>query len=170
MMKLGIIGLPGAGRKTVFSALTQQSVDPGRIGESQIGTISVPDSRVDTLGERYQPEKIIHAQVAYFLPGMLSGAGRSPSESIWTPVRDCHALIHVLRNFRGSGFGEPAPFKDFQTLDQDLLIADMASVEKRLERLDLDKMRGKKIDPEEHSLLSACLEKLEAEIPLRRTE
>ena len=168
MMKLGIVGLPGAGKKTVFSALTRQSVDSGRTGESQIGTISVPDSRVDVLGEMYQPQKIIHAQVAYFLPGIPKGTGRNHAESIWTPIRDCHALIHVIRNFEGSGFGEPAPFKDFQTLDQDLLISDMASVEKRLERLDLDKMRGKKIDPEEHSLLSACLEKLEAEIPLRR--
>ena len=167
-MKLGIIGLPGAGKKTVFSALTQQPADSGRTGESQIGTISVPDSRVDVLGEIYHPRKIIHAQVEYFLPGIQRGAGKKHAESIWVPVRDCHALIHVIRNFRGSGFGEPAPFKDFQTLDQDLLISDMASVEKRLERLDLDKKRGKKIDPEEHSLLRECLGKLEEEIPLRK--
>ncbi len=168
MMKLGIIGLPGAGKKTVFSALTLQSVDSGRTGESQIGTISVPDSRVDALGKMYHPRKIIHAQVEYFLPGNPRGAGKKHAESIWTPVRDCHALVHVIRNFKGSGFGEPAPFKDFQTLDQDLLISDMASVEKRLERLDLDKKRGKRIDPEEHSLLRACLGKLEEEIPLRK--
>ena len=144
MMKLGIIGLPGTGKKTVFSALTQQSADSGRAGESQIGTISVPDSRVDLLGEVYDPQKIIHAQVEYFLPGIPRGAGNIHAESIWTPVRDCHALIHVIRNFKGSGFGDPTPFKDFQALDQDLLISDMASVEKRLERLDLDKKRGKK--------------------------
>jgi len=168
MMKLGIIGLPGAGKKAVFSALTQQSADSGRAGESLIGTISVPDSRVDVLGEMYDPKKITHAQVEYFLPGIPKGAGKKHAESIWTPVRDCHALVQVIRNFRGSGFGEPAPFKDFQTLDQDLLISDMASVEKRLERLDLDKKRGKKIDPEEHSLLRECLVKLEEEIPLRK--
>jgi GTP-binding protein YchF len=168
MMKLGIIGLPGAGKRTVFSALTQQSVDSGRAGESQIGTIFVPDSRVDVLGEMYDPQKITHAQVEYFLPGIPGGVSKKQAESVWTPVRDCHALIHVIRNFRGSGFGEPAPFKDFQTLDQDLLISDMASVEKRLERLDLDKKRGKKIDPEEHSLLRECLGKLEEEIPLRK--
>lgn len=168
MMKLGIIGLPGAGKKAVFSALTQQSVDSGRTGESQVGTIFVPDSRIDVLGEMYHPRKIIHAQVEYFLPGIPRGTGKKQAESVWTPVRDCHALIHVIRNFRGSGFGEPAPFKDFQTLDQDLLISDMVSVEKRLERLDLDKKRGKKIDPEEHSLLRACLGKLEEEIPLRK--
>ena len=168
MMKLGIIGLPGAGKKTVFSALTQQPADSGRAGESQIGTISVPDSRVDVLGEMYHPRKTIHAQVEYFLPGIPGGGSKKQAESVWTPVRDCHALIHVIRNFRGSGFGEPSPFKDFQTLDQDLLISDMASVEKRLERLDLDKKRGKKIDPEEHSLLRECLVKLEEEIPLRK--
>lgn len=168
MMKLGIIGLPGAGKKAVFSALTQQSTDSGRTGENQIGTISVPDSRIDVLGEMYHPRKIIHAQVEYFLPGIPGRAGKKHAESIWTPVRDCHALVHVIRNFKGSGFGEPAPFKDFQTLDQDLLISDMASVEKRLERLDLDKKRGKKIDPEEHSLLRVCLGKLGEEIPLRK--
>ncbi len=167
MMKLGIIGLPGAGKKTVFSALTQQPVDSGRAGENQIGTICVPDSRIEVLGEMYPPRKKVHAQVEYLLPGIPGGTSRKQAESIWTPVRDCHALIHVVRNFRGSGFGEPTPFKDFQTLDQDLLISDMASVEKRLERLDLDKKRGKKIDSEEHSLLIECLKKLEEEIPLR---
>ena len=57
MMKLGIIGLDGTGKKTVFSALTQQSLDTGRAGEAQIGTITVPDSRVDVLGEMYDPQK-----------------------------------------------------------------------------------------------------------------
>ncbi|HIJ55506.1 MAG TPA: redox-regulated ATPase YchF [Deltaproteobacteria bacterium] len=167
-MKLGIIGLPGAGKKTVFSALTRQPADSGRAGESQIGTISVPDTRIDVLGEMHHPRKITYAQVEYFLPGIAGGTVKKHAESIWTPVRDCLALIHVIRNFRGSGFGEPAPFKDFQTIDQDLLISDLASVEKRLERLDLDKKRGKKIDPEEHSLLIECLAKLEEEIPLRK--
>lgn len=168
-MKSGIIGLPGSGKSTIFEALTRNIIEAGHKEESRIGTIRVPDNRVDVLSDMYKPKKTIYAQVEYFLPGM---AGRSKEEkkdqNIWTQVRDCDALIHVVRNFGGYGLEAPTPYNDFLELDQELILADLVVVEKRLERLELDKRRGKKIDPEEMALLHKCLKNLENEIPLRK--
>ena len=80
-MKLGIVGLSG-----------------------RIGTVQVPDDRIDRLRELYQPKKTIHAQVEYYLPGTAGGVqDAKKDQSIWTQARDCHALIHVIRNFKAFG-------------------------------------------------------------------
>ena len=167
-MKLGIIGLSGSGKATVFEALTGSLQDGGHSMDARIGTIRVPDQRIDVLSEMYQPKKTIYAQVEYFLPGKSSrqqeGGG---GENTWTQVRDCDALIHVIRNFSGYGIEPPSPDKDATTLDQELIISDLLVVEKRLERLDNDRQRGKALNPEEKPLLETCREMLEAERPLR---
>ncbi len=167
-MKLGIIGLPGSGKSTIFEALTQ-NVAAGPKGETCIGTVQVPDKRLDKLNEMYQRQKTIYAQVEYFLPAM-SGLKRETGkeQQIWTQVRDCDALIHVVRNFKVYGFEDPTPSSDFHKIEQELILADLVVVEKRLERLELDKKRGKIIDNEELSLLHECHKNLENEIPLRK--
>jgi len=168
-MKSGIIGLLRSGKSTVFEALTKSIPDEERRGESRIGTILVPDHRIDVLSEMYKPKKTIYAQVEYFLPGtMHNKKEKSKDQDIWTQVRDCDALIHVIRNFSGYGFEKPAPYDDFANLDQELIIADLVVIEKRLERLELDKKRGKEVNHEELSLLNQCLKLLEAETPLRK--
>jgi GTP-binding protein YchF len=166
-MKLGITGLPGSGKTTVFEALTQSPSNPALRAEDRIGMIKVPDERVDKLSDMYTPKKTIHARVEYFLPGK-SGQDKNKDQNVWTPVRDCDALIHVVRNFGVYGLDDPAPADDFKTLDQELVIADLVVVEKRLERLAMDRRRGKNIDPEEPPLLEQCLKCLEEEIPLRK--
>ncbi len=165
-MKLGITGLPGAGKSTVFEALTRNLVGEGNKSENHIGTIQVPDGRVNVLSDMYKPKKTIFARVEYFLPG--AEHKKEKEADVWTKVRDCDALIHVVRNFGGYGFDAPRPFDDFRTLDQELVIADLVVVEKRLERIAMDKRRGKPIDNEELGLLIECKEKLENEIPLRK--
>ncbi len=168
-MKLGIVGLPQSGKRTVFEALTAATVDPGGRADGRIGTIRVPDDRVDVLSRLYRPRKTIYAQVEYFLPGAVGAREKSGGEqSVWNQVRDCDALIHVVRNFAAYGMAPPSPAADFQRLDQELIFLDLVSVEKRLERLELDARRGKKADPEELSLLQGCREELENERPLRR--
>ncbi len=163
-MKLGITGLPGAGKSTVFDALTRNVSDGVHKGESRIGTIQVPDSRVDVLSDMYHPRKTIYAQVEYFLP---THQEKKTDRNFLTPVRDCDALIHVVRNFGGYGFEEPTPYKDFLIFDQELVLSDLMVVEKRMERLKLDRKRGKLVE-QELSLLSECLKHLESETPLRR--
>ena len=153
----------------MFEALTRSFDDRGGRTESRIGTIRVPDERVVTLSEMYRPRKTIYAQVAYFLPGEHTDQG-SQQATGWASVRDCDALIHVVRNFSGYGSKPPTPWEDFNRLDQELIIADLIIAEKRLERLHLDEKRGKRIDPEEMSLLQACVRSLEAETPLRSVE
>jgi GTP-binding protein YchF len=165
-MRLGIIGLPGSGKSTVFDALTQSVAEGVHRGEDRIGTIRVPDARVDVLSRIYQPRKTIFAQVEYFLPGK-TGQEKKKDPNLWTPVRDCDALIHVVRNFRTYGMERPAPLADLAALEEEMVLADLVVVEKRLERLELDRKRGKPGDPEELSLLNRCRERLEAEMPLR---
>ncbi|MGE0083805.1 MAG: DUF933 domain-containing protein [Desulfococcaceae bacterium] len=165
-MKLGITGLPGSGKSTVFEALTRNISDTGNKGEDRIGVIKVPDSRVDILSSMYKPAKTIFAQVEYFLP--KKAAEKKKDQGAMTVVRDCDALIHVVRNFGIYGVEAPNPAEDFRTLDQELVLADLLVAEKRLERIELDKKRGRQIDAEELSLLIRCKESLEQEIPLRK--
>lgn len=168
-MKSGIIGLPRSGKSTVFEALTKSITSEGQRSESRIGTMLVPDQRIDVLSEMYQPKKTIYAQVEYFLPGAMHGKkDKTKEQDIWTQVRDCDAIIHVIRNFGGYGFERPTPYDDFAKIDQELILADLVVIEKRLERLKLDKKRGKDISQEELSLLNQCYKTLEAETPLRK--
>ncbi len=164
-MKLGIIGLAQSGKTTVFEALTRSEPAPQRV-ENRIATIRVPDERVDFLSQMYQPKKTTYAQVEYFLPARASGQKRD--QNVWTPVRDCDALIQVVRNFTEYGMNPPNPLEDFSSLNQELILADLLVAEKRMERIDLDSKRGKAIDAEELSLLQQCRKHLEDEIPLRR--
>ena len=164
-MKIGIIGLPGSGKTTVFEALTHNAVDEEVYkGEDRIGTIKVPDKRVDILSTMYNPKKTIYAQVVYLLPGMQS----HNKDNVWNQVRDCDALIHVIRNFSGYGFEAQKPRDDFFSLEQEMIFADLVVVEKRLERIELEKKRHRKIDQEELDLLAECQKNLENEISLRK--
>jgi len=164
-MKLGIIGLTKSGKSIVFEALTHNIISENQKSKNRIGTIHVPDNRLDMLSNMYNPPKTIYAQVEYFLPDVIR---RQKDQEIWTQVRDCDALVHVVRNFGGYGFEKPTPYQDFQTVDQELILTDLVVVERKLEHLDLEKNRGKKIETEELSLLNQCLEVLEKEIPLRK--
>jgi GTP-binding protein YchF len=164
-MKLGIIGLTRSGKSIVFEALTHNIISENQKSKNRIGTIHVPDKRLDMLSNMYNPPKTIYAQVEYFLPDVIR---RQKDQEIWTQVRDCDALVHVVRNFGGYGFEKPTPYQDFQTVDQELILTDLVVVERKLEHLDLEKNRGKKIETEELSLLNQCLEVLEKEIPLRK--
>lgn len=164
-MKLGIIGLPLAGKSTVFEALTQNSISAkGHRQENSIGTVKVPDRRLNFLNDLYKPERKICAQVEYFLPGRTGG---KKDDHLWTQVKDCDALIYVIRNFGGYGFDKPDPAADFRLLDQELVFNDLVIVERRIQRLNAERQRRKNENHKELSLLEQCLKKLENEQPLR---
>jgi len=168
-MKLGIIGLPGAGKSTLFEALTKIIMDEAsHKPEDRLGTIRVPDKRVDILSGMYSPRKTIFAQIEYLLPFIpMQKPGQNKDENAWSTVRTSDALIHVIRNFKGFGEEPAAPLDDFSRVNEEMIFADLLVVEKRLERLELDGKRGRKADPEEFRLLVECKEMLEKEKPLR---
>lgn len=167
-MKLGIIGLPGSGKTTIFEALTNNFQDSSHRGEIRIGTVQVPDKRIDALSKIYTPKKSTYAQVEYLLPGRDQNKDGGKTQSAWNIVRDCDALIHVVRNFSGYGLTEPVALEDVKHVDEELILADFMVAEKRMERLALDKKRGKVINPDEGVLLESCLEVLEGNAALRQ--
>ncbi|MBN2468486.1 MAG: redox-regulated ATPase YchF [Deltaproteobacteria bacterium] len=167
-MKLGIIGFPDAGKATIFEALTRSIPVSHHKEEDRVGTIRVPDPRIDYLSEIYRPRKTTYAQVEYFLPGGASQKKeRNRGQGLSSHVKECDALIHVVRNFAGSEIETPSPVKDFFSLDQELMFSDLVVVEKRLERFRAEKQRGS-VNADELSLLETGHELLENEIPLRR--
>jgi GTP-binding protein YchF len=168
-MKLGITGLTGSGKTTVFEALTGEFSEAGSKMENRLGTIRVPNARIDRLSEIFNPKKTIYAQVEYFLPGKSAKTKDSGKEDAsWTAVRDADALIHVIRNFKMFGLEEPDPASDFSLLDQELIMMDLAQAEKRIERMDAEAQKAKKPDPAERELLGECNTALKSETPLRR--
>jgi GTP-binding protein YchF len=164
-MRLGIIGLPQSGKTTIFEALTQHTGGGEPKAEDRVATINVPDNRVDRLNELYKLPKTIYVQVEYYLPGTKAGDTRDQSQ--WTAARDCNGHIHVVRNHSELGFEQKTPDDDIMKLDQELIFNDLIVAEKRLERIELDHKRGKKMNPEEHQLLVECRTHFENEIPLR---
>lgn len=171
-MKLGIIGLSGSGKTTVFEALTREFAGTGGGTETRIGTIHVPDARIDRLSEIYKPKKTIYAQVEYLLPGKAEQkkAGGGDDEALMRAVRDTDALIHVVRNYSGYGMEPPDPENDFLLLDQELMSTDEGVVERRLERMEAEAKKGKPADADERELLEHCRDALKQATPLRRYE
>lgn len=167
-MKIGIIGLPESGKSTIFHALTRIPIDRGHKESDRIGTVPVPEPRLDDLNAVYNPKKVTFARVAYYLPALPAHLQEHLyDQSIHRQIRDCDALIHVVRNFSAPGLPPPQVNDDFHKSEQELMLSDLITVEKRLERLDLDRKRGMKSDEEELSLLIQCQQALEKGIPLR---
>jgi hypothetical protein len=172
-MKLGLTGLGRAGKTTVFNALTRrsgESASPGGQVVPALGVVSVPDPRVDWLSALYHPKKTTYAQITYMdlqgIPGMADN--KQDYMSLLLPhMRPMDACIMVVRNFPDSVLGPPDCARDFQELEDEFLIADLASVEKRLEKLDAELKRGKKPTGAEKELLDTCGEILNAGQPLR---
>jgi GTP-binding protein YchF len=165
---LGIIGLPMSGKRTLFEALTRTRSEAESKMDNRLAVVRVPDPRIDTLSDIYNPKKTTFARIEYFLPGLgVSGDGKSKDSLIWTKARDCDALIHVVRNFEASGYGHPEPIKNFRRIDEELVLSDLLVVEKRLERLDSDLKKNRKIEAVEHGLLLECSRILDQGKPLR---
>ena len=163
-MKMGLIGKSGAGKKTLFEALTKSDPDSGHKGDVRIAAIRVPDPRVDVLSRMYSPRKTIYAQIEYCLG---RAAGDKDRDLQLKAVADCDALIHVVRNFPVPGTPAPEPFRDIAAMDEDLMLSDFVVIEKRLERIAADAKRGKKADAQEMALLDQVKQMLENGTPVR---
>ncbi|MFP5213461.1 MAG: DUF933 domain-containing protein [Acidobacteriota bacterium] len=172
-MKLGIVGLGRSGKTTIFNALTRrdgESVPPGGQMVPALGVVPVPDPRVDWLTGLYQPKKTAFAQVTYMdLQGMAGGIDNKQEymTHLLNHMRPMDAFLMVVRNFDDPVSGAPSPAREYRELEDEFIIADLATVEKRLEKIAAEVKRGKKITGPEKDLLEACAEQLNAEKPLR---
>ena len=169
-MKLGIIGLPQSGKSTILAALTGARGDPGQQASPRSGpkmaTVTVHDERRDFLSALYTPKKTTYAKMEYMLPSEM--AGTSPSEGgRWNQVRVCDGLLHVVRNFQTPGGTPPTPEQDLWQLEEEMILSDLLVAEKRIERIETDKKKGKKPEPEEYALVTSCRDILDSGRPLR---
>lgn len=151
-MKLSLIGLPGCGRTTLFRALAgNREVDPSRPL-----TVKVPDPRLEFLAEVHRPGRVVNATVVFRDVPSPATAPRNLSAS-----QDAAAIVLVVDNY---AMGHPD--RDLGEVEADLLVADLALVEKRLERLARESRR----DDPEHAALQRAMESLSEDVPLRTVE
>ena len=146
-MQIAIVGLAGSGKTTVFNTLTRGNVSTGGFGgmELHVGVVKVPDGRLERLAEIFHPKKIVHADVTYIdLPAPpTSSEGRVGTEELPAEhlgrLRDAEALLHVVRAWDDPHHPHPAgsvdPWRDLEQLDLEFVLADLAMVDRRLERL-----------------------------------
>lgn len=168
-MRLGLIGLEGAGKRTIMEALvgargTAHGPSKGR-SEAQIAVVNVPDERLEALAKMFRPEKVTHARVEYLLA--FRTPDRASDAEWWNQIRTCDALLHVLRNFPSPGGEPPRPEEDFWRLEEEMILGDLGVVEKRLERMEMDRRKGKVPAAQEPDLLKACKAVLEEGRALR---
>jgi GTP-binding protein YchF len=163
-VKVGLAGFPGTGKSTVFSALTGLSpVAPGE-RRTQIGTIKVPDERVDALAEIYTPKKVTYAETTFLdFPPAKDGQKRGVlDEEAATALRDADALVEVVRGFPDLTGAAPHPAEDVEAFDTELALADLAQIERKLERARKEKGKEREI-----ALFEKLAHHLEAGRPLR---
>jgi len=146
-LSLGIVGMPNVGKSTLFNALTKaQNAEAANYPfctiEPNKATVAVPDSRVDTLTELVRPAKTIYATVEFVdIAGLVRGAskGEGLGNQFLSNIRECAAIIEVVRCFEDENIahvdGSIDPLRDVETIETELLLADLEAAEKRLDTL-----------------------------------
>src|SRR5262249_31617560 len=163
-MKGGLTGFPGAGKTSGFSALTGLKPQPGGSAPS-LGVIKVPDARVDTLAGIHRPRKTTYAEITFVdFPATHAPVERRGvlDPAVVAQLRDADALVQVVRGFPDLTGQPPTAEADVEGFGTELVLADLAVIEKRLERVKKEKGHER-----ERALLERLLPTLEAGTPLR---
>ena len=179
--KLVIIGLPGAGKTTVFNALTRAEAATGTFGanadEPNLATVKVPDARLDTLTAMFNPQRKVQADVQYLdVAGIAKGiAEKGMGGQLLGHLAQADALVHVVRAFEDENVPHSEetidPLRDIETLNLELMFSDLGMVEKRAQRIEaqIGKTRGPEREAleREFALMRKLQGVLESETPIR---
>jgi GTP-binding protein YchF len=177
--KTGIVGLPNVGKSTLFNALTKTAAAqaanfPFCTIEPNVGEVAVPDARLDRLAAIAKSKQIIPTRMTFVdIAGLVKGAskGEGLGNQFLANIRECDAIAHVLRCFEDGDVthveGRVDPVADAQTIETELMLADLESVEKRLQNIARKVKGGDKEAAQQERLLKAAAEALEHGRPAR---
>lgn len=144
-MKIGIVGLPNVGKSTLFNSITKAGAEcanyPFCTIEPNVGVVAVPDERLNKLAEMYNPEKVTHAVVEFVdIAGLVKGAskGEGLGNKFLSHIRETDAICEVVRCFEDTNIthvdGSIDPIRDIETINYELIFADIETVDKRLDK------------------------------------
>ncbi len=179
-MKIGIVGLPNVGKSTMFNSITKAGAEcanyPFCTIEPNVGVVGVPDERLDELTKMYHPQKTTHAVIEFVdIAGLVKGAskGEGLGNKFLSHIRETDSICEVVRCFEDSNVvhvdGEVNPVRDIETINLELIFADIETVNKRLDKARKNLKADKKYQ-QEINLLEKIKENLENGISARAIE
>lgn len=163
-MKIGLVGFAGSGKTTVFNAITGLDVPVGFGGEVRLGTVKVPDQRIDQLSRIFLPQKTTYADISFCdIPGEHGAEKVGLSPGTLQHIQHQDAICLVLRDFPNPALeSDPNPMEDLDAFHTECIFADLITVEKRLDRL-----RKERADIQEITTFEIIKEALERGHPIR---